>query len=119
MLLVLLGCGSNSRAKILQFHLLDNAAQSLFSFVCSFGFTSQYTLINPSVFINYRICFGPQKRERVISIDGYKYVKPNDEEALMCAVSSQPVSVAINAGTKDFQLYADVSLFILHNIASQ
>ena len=36
MLLVLLGCGSNSRAKILLFHLLDNAAQSLFLFVCFF-----------------------------------------------------------------------------------
>ena len=90
--------------------------------LCSYlfvSFASQRTLINPFVFIDYWFCFGPQKRERVISIDGYKDVKPNDEEALMCAVSSQPVSVAINAGTKDFQLYADVSLFVLHNITSK
>jgi hypothetical protein len=56
-----------------------------------------------------------QKHQRVLSINGYKDVKPNDEEALMCAVSSRPVSVAINAGTKDFQLYVDVSALSYSN----
>jgi hypothetical protein len=59
-----------------------------------------------------------QKHQRVLSINGYKDVKPNDEEALVCAVSSRPVSVAINAGTKDFQLYADVSALSCSNSTS-
>lgn len=47
------------------------------------------------------------KWQKAVTIDGYEDVLPNDETALMCAVSRQPVSVAINAGAYDFQLYAD------------
>ncbi|KAH7440307.1 hypothetical protein KP509_04G100700 [Ceratopteris richardii] len=42
-----------------------------------------------------------------VSIDGYADVTPYSEEALMEAVSKQPVSVAIEASAWDFQLYAE------------
>lgn len=50
-----------------------------------------------------------QRLKKVVSIDSYVDVTPHDENALMCAVAQQPVSVAINAGGYDFQLYAGVS----------
>lgn len=50
-----------------------------------------------------------QKNARVVSIDSYEDVPVNDEEALKKAVASQPVSVAIEAGGRDFQLYTSVS----------
>ncbi|XP_078170360.1 cysteine protease XCP2-like [Carex rostrata] len=46
-----------------------------------------------------------QKEEiKVVTIDGYKDVAQNDE-ALLCAVVKQPVSVGIDASSLDFQLY--------------
>lgn len=36
-------------------------------------------------------------------------VPENDENALMKAVANQPVSVALDAGGKDFQFYSEVS----------
>ena len=39
------------------------------------------------------------------SIDGYEDVPQNDEKSLMKAVAHQPVSVAIEAGGREFQLY--------------
>ena len=45
-----------------------------------------------------------------MKIDGYEDVEPDNEGALMSSVAQQPVSVAINAGTRDFQLYAGVGL---------
>lgn len=54
-----------------------------------------------------KLCKWILKRQKAVTIDGYEDVKPNDEDALVCAVAQQPVSVAINAGTRDFQLYAD------------
>ncbi|MCO5601708.1 hypothetical protein L7F22_055831 [Adiantum nelumboides] len=54
-----------------------------------------------------KLCKWLLRREKVVTIDGYKDVMPNDEGALLCAVANQPVSVAINAGTQDFQLYVD------------
>ena len=45
-----------------------------------------------------------------MKIDGYEDVEPDNEDALMSSVAQQPVSVAINAGTRDFQLYAGVGL---------
>lgn len=42
---------------------------------------------------------------RVVTIDGYEDVPPNDELALKKAVSRQPVSVAIEADQRSFQLY--------------
>lgn len=41
-------------------------------------------------------------------IDGYEDVPANDEKALQKAVANQPVSVAIEAGGREFQLYKSV-----------
>lgn len=49
-----------------------------------------------------------QKNARVVSIDGYEDVPENDEKSLMKAVANQPVSVAIEAGGRAFQLYDSV-----------
>ena len=46
---------------------------------------------------------------KVVTIDGYEDVPPFDEEALKKAVAHQPVSVAIEAGGREFQLYESVS----------
>lgn len=43
-----------------------------------------------------------------VTIDGHEHVPENDEEALLKAVAHQPVSVAIDAGSSDFQLYSEV-----------
>ena len=49
----------------------------------------------------------PEKRSRrVVSIDGHEDVPPSDELALRAAVAHQPVSVAIEADQRSFQLYA-------------
>ncbi|KAK3021445.1 hypothetical protein RJ639_045634 [Escallonia herrerae] len=50
-------------------------------------------------------CDSNRKNARVVSIDGYEDVPQNDEKALQKAVSNQPVSVAIEAGGRAFQLY--------------
>ena len=50
-----------------------------------------------------------QKNARVVTIDGYEDVPQNDEKSLKKAVANQPVSVAIEAGGRDFQLYQSVS----------
>ncbi|GAA0141450.1 cysteine protease [Lithospermum erythrorhizon] len=42
---------------------------------------------------------------KVVTIDSYEDVPVNNEKALQKAVASQPVSVAIEAGGRDFQLY--------------
>jgi hypothetical protein len=47
-----------------------------------------------------------------VTIDGYEDVAPNDE-ALLCAVLKQPISVGIDAGAHDFQLYTEVSFQLL------
>lgn len=49
-----------------------------------------------------------QKNAKVVSIDGYEDVPENDEKALQKAVAHQPVSVAIEAGGREFQLYNSV-----------
>ncbi|MQL00609.1 hypothetical protein EI005_25725, partial [Escherichia coli] len=43
---------------------------------------------------------------KVVSIDGYEDVPVNNEQALQKAVANHPVSVAIEAGGYDFQLYS-------------
>lgn len=53
-----------------------------------------------------------QKNTHVVTIDGYDDVPSNDENSLLRAVAVQPVSVAIEAGGRDFQLYAGVRLVI-------
>ncbi|XP_020239565.1 cysteine proteinase RD21A [Cajanus cajan] len=51
------------------------------------------------------ICDQHKKNARVVTIDGYESVPAYDELALKKAVANQPVSVAIEAGGKEFQLY--------------
>lgn len=46
------------------------------------------------------------RRRRVLTIDGFDDVSANDETALQIAVAHQPVSVAIEADSRVFQLYA-------------
>lgn len=51
----------------------------------------------------------PSKAKVVrVTIDGYGYVPPNDERALLKAVASQPVSVRVDASHKDFRFYSEV-----------
>lgn len=50
-------------------------------------------------------CDAFRKNARVVSIDGYEDVPQNDEKSLKKAVAHQPVSVAIEAGGRAFQLY--------------
>ena len=50
-----------------------------------------------------------QKNARVVSIDDYENVPSYDEYALKKAVANQPVSVAIEGGGREFQLYVSVS----------
>ncbi|KAF6174153.1 hypothetical protein GIB67_033685 [Kingdonia uniflora] len=49
-----------------------------------------------------------EKREElgVVTINGYEDVPENDEESLLKALSKQPVSVAIEASSRNFQLYS-------------
>ncbi len=53
-----------------------------------------------------RKCKVDKEAKHVVSIDGYEDVPTNDEEALKKAVAGQPVSVAIEADQRAFQLYA-------------
>ncbi|KAM2085003.1 hypothetical protein ACFX1R_022746 [Malus domestica] len=60
----------------------------------------------------YRASDGPCDSSKItnaplVQIDGYENVPENDENALMKAVANQPVSVALDAGGKDFQFYAE------------
>ncbi|KAL8554593.1 hypothetical protein ACS0TY_002687 [Phlomoides rotata] len=50
-------------------------------------------------------CDISRKNAKVVSIDSYEDVPENDEQALKKAVANQPVSVAIEAGGRAFQLY--------------
>ena len=52
-----------------------------------------------------------QENSPAVSIDGHENVPENDEDALLKAVANQPVSVAIDAGSSDFQFYSEVKLF--------
>lgn len=51
-------------------------------------------------------CDTNRKNAHVVVIDGYEDVPANDEISLLKAVAQQPVSVAIEASGRDFQLYA-------------
>ncbi|GAB4838718.1 Probable cysteine protease rd21b [Ancistrocladus abbreviatus] len=50
-------------------------------------------------------CDQNRKNARAVTIDGYEDVPANDEKSLQKAVANQPVSVAIEAGGRAFQLY--------------
>ncbi|XP_010906543.1 oryzain alpha chain [Elaeis guineensis] len=50
-------------------------------------------------------CDQRKKNTKVVSIDGYEVVPVNNEKALQKAVANQPVSVSIDAGSREFQLY--------------
>ena len=50
-------------------------------------------------------CDPNRNNRHVVTIDGYEDVPPNDEKALEKAVAHQPVSVAIEADQRAFQLY--------------
>ncbi|KAL5707047.1 hypothetical protein ACHQM5_025143 [Ranunculus cassubicifolius] len=50
-------------------------------------------------------CDVSRMNSRVVTIDGYEDVPRNNEKALQNAVAHQPVSVAIEAGGRAFQLY--------------
>ena len=51
-----------------------------------------------------------QKISHVATIDGYEDVPTNDEKSLQKAAVHQPISVAIEAGGRDFQFYKSVSV---------
>lgn len=51
-----------------------------------------------------------QENDLAVSIDGHETVPANDEDALLKAVANQPVSVAIDAGSSDFQFYSEVNI---------
>ena len=53
-----------------------------------------------------------QKNAKVVSIDGYEDVPTYDELALKKALANQPISVAIEGGGREFQLYVSVSFLI-------
>jgi len=50
-------------------------------------------------------CNRAKLNQKIVSIDGYEDVPPNSETDLMKAVTKQPVSVAIQANQRAFQLY--------------
>lgn len=57
------------------------------------------------MFFSYSVL---QKNAKVVAIDDYEDVPVNNEKALQKAVANQPVSVAIEAGGREFQLYESV-----------
>ncbi|KAJ9559990.1 hypothetical protein OSB04_005150 [Centaurea solstitialis] len=50
-------------------------------------------------------CDSSRKNAKVVSIDSYEDVPVNDESALQKAAANQPITVAIEAGGRDFQFY--------------
>ncbi|GAV81348.1 Peptidase_C1 domain-containing protein/Granulin domain-containing protein/Inhibitor_I29 domain-containing protein [Cephalotus follicularis] len=50
-------------------------------------------------------CDTYRKNAKVVAIDDYEDVPANDEKALQMAVANQPISVAIDAGSRAFSFY--------------
>jgi cathepsin L len=46
------------------------------------------------------------KKKAVVTVQGYEDCNPNDEQTLLSALATQPVSVAINANTDGFMFYS-------------
>lgn len=63
--------------------------------------------------MSFPLCQLLQKNAKVVTIDDYEDVPENDEKALQKAVANQPVSVAIEAGGREFQFYDSV-IFLLY-----
>ncbi|KAF8048316.1 hypothetical protein N665_2565s0006 [Sinapis alba] len=59
----------------------------------------------PYTATDVNICNSDKKNTRVVTIDGYEDVPENDEKSLKKALAHQPISVAIEAGGREFQLY--------------
>jgi len=51
------------------------------------------------------VCDQYRKNAKVVKIDSYEDVPVNNEKALQKAVAHQPVSIALEAGGRDFQHY--------------
>ena len=51
-------------------------------------------------------CDKTKEKKHSVTISGYENVPANDEKRLQAAVAKQPVSVAIDAGSYDFQFYS-------------
>ncbi|KAF3444031.1 hypothetical protein FNV43_RR13721 [Rhamnella rubrinervis] len=52
-------------------------------------------------------CNKGEEDKHVAEISGYEKVPANNENSLQAAVAQQPVSVAIDAGSQEFQLYSE------------
>ncbi|XP_049355503.1 cysteine protease XCP1-like [Solanum verrucosum] len=50
-------------------------------------------------------CDEKRDESEVVTIDGYHDVPANDEQSLLKALANQPLSVAIEASSRDFQFY--------------
>jgi len=53
-------------------------------------------------------CDQNRKNAKVVTIDSYEDVPENSEASLKKALAHQPISVAIEAGGRAFQLYSSV-----------
>lgn len=51
-------------------------------------------------------CNKAKAEDHAVKIEGYKMLPENDENSLQASVANQPVSVAIDAGGMEFQLYS-------------
>lgn len=54
-----------------------------------------------------KTCNKQKLRRRVVTIDGYTDIQPNNEQQLLQAVATQPVSVGICGSGRAFQLYSE------------
>ncbi|CAN8258779.1 unnamed protein product [Cochlearia groenlandica] len=59
----------------------------------------------PYTATDVNMCNSDKKNTRVVTIDGYEDVPENDENSLKKALANQPISVAIEAAGREFQLY--------------
>ncbi|KAK8714882.1 hypothetical protein V6N13_042227 [Hibiscus sabdariffa] len=77
----------------------------------AFEFIKQSAGLTTEINYPYRAkdesCDSSKLNGPVVMIDGYEMVPEKDEKALMKAVANQPVSIAIDAGGKDFQFYSE------------
>jgi len=91
---------------LMTFGISDNeSTKSFLSFFCAYLFYwDQYVLYLFSPFLP---AFNLQLKRRIVTIDDYADLPP-DEEELLKAVASQPVSVGICGSERAFQLYSQV-----------